>query len=72
MDNIITETNGDRVTVSPVPGKRQAFKDAAAALLDAGPVDTVTGPQGIALQVSADTAKKAGVVKATRRTRKKG
>lgn len=72
MDNIITETNGDRVTVSPVPGERQAFKDVAAALLAAGQVDTVSGPQGIALQVSTETAKKAGVVKATRRTRKKG
>ena len=72
MDNIIVEANSDQVTVSAVPGERQAFKAAAMALLEAGPVTTVSSSQGIALQVSAGTAKKAGVVKATRRTRKKG
>lgn len=71
MANIITETEGDRVVVSPVPEKRTEFADTAKALSEAGPVHTETGDRGIVLVTDLATAKKAGVVKTTTRKRKK-
>lgn len=71
MANVILEVEDDRVTVSAVPGNREAFQEAASALMLAGEVTTVTGPTGVALRASLDTAKKAGLVKArARRTTK--
>lgn len=71
MANIITETTGDRVTVSAVPGSGKDFAATAKALAEAGTVGTETGDRGIVLVTDLETAKKAGVVKATRTNRKK-
>lgn len=72
MANVVIDIDGDLVTISAVPGERAAFAEAAGALAAAGVVTTVTGPTGIALRASLDTAKKAGFVKKTTRTTKKG
>lgn len=72
MVNVITDIEGDQVTISAIPGEREAFAEAAGALAAAGGVTTVTGPTGVALRASLDTAKKAGIVKRTTRTTKKG
>lgn len=73
MANVVIDITGDRVTVSAVPGNREAWQEAARALMSAGEVTTVTGPTGVALSASLATAKKAGLVKktSTRRTTKK-
>lgn len=72
MANVVIDIDGDHVTVSPVQGNQAAFTDAARALASAGEVTTVTGPTGVALRASLDTAKKAGLVsKTSRRTTKK-
>lgn len=72
MANVVIDIDGDLVTISAVPGERTAFAEAAGALSAAGVVTTVTGSTGVALRASLDTAKKAGFVKRTTRTTKKG
>jgi hypothetical protein len=71
MDNLIVDVQDGQVMVIAVPGHQQAFRDAAKALAAAGQVTTATGPRGIALVADEQTAKKAGVIKAARTTRKK-
>ena len=71
MDNVVVDVTDDQVMVIAVPGHPQAFRDAAKALSQAGVVTTATGPRGIALVSDIQTAKKAGVIKTTRSTRKK-
>lgn len=62
MANVIVEHEDSSVIVSPIPGEREAFVDAANALLEAGDVVTVTGPRGIALRTSEEVAKAAGLL----------
>lgn len=70
-DNVIVEVEDDLVTVSPVPGNVQAFREAAAALSEAGKVSTATGARGIVLVTDKATATTAGLIKKTRSTRKR-
>lgn len=65
MDNLVLEVENNLVTVSAIDGHPEVFREAAAALVKAGPVHTVTGPRGVALRVTKDVAEKAGVVKKT-------
>lgn len=62
-DNIVTDVDGDTVTVISVPGQQKAFSEAARVLGEAGAVRTVTGPRGVALSTDLNTAIKAGLVK---------
>lgn len=71
MNKLVVDVLDDgMVEVSAVPGESEAFREAAAGLVAAGEVSTVTGPRGVALRVSREVAEKAGVVKtASRRGR---
>lgn len=65
---IINDGSG-RVQVAPA-GDVPAFRDAAAKASAAGSVRTITTETGIGLDMDEDTAKKAGLVPKTKRTRR--
>lgn len=71
MTNVIIEVQDDRVTVAPVLGKGKEFAEVAHKLTELGNVTTATGDRGIVLVTDVDTAKSAGLIKATRTNRKK-
>lgn len=71
MDNITIINDGSgRVQVAPA-GNEAAFRDAVARAIEAGgDVRTVTTETGVGVDMSVDTATKAGFIKKQTRARK--
>ena len=65
----IINDGAGRVQVAPA-GDVPAFRAAAAKAVEAGPVRTITTEAGIGLDMTIETAKKAGFVKQQQRAKK--